>query len=160
MCIAATDERSGGEQGGDFKAGGSGADRALPQSSVLQRRSLLQQSELIYDQTSDFTLGGVRLKENISIVTFLLFQHEIAIVTEEGVEIIGPLSSETNWDIAHMVRLGFVVVMVTTDCGSEFSLAAVCWGDNSDQTWILPLCVVMPHALFKLSMFYWLNCLQ
>lgn len=34
----------------------------------------------------------------------LLFQHEIAIVTEEGVEIVGPLSSETNWDIAHMVR--------------------------------------------------------
>lgn len=33
-----------------------------------------------------------------------LFQYEIAIVTEEGVEIIGPLSSETNWDIAHMVR--------------------------------------------------------
>lgn len=33
-----------------------------------------------------------------------LFQHEIAIVTEEGVEIIGPLSSETNWDIAHLVR--------------------------------------------------------
>uniref|UniRef100_A0A8C4ISF7 Proteasome subunit beta n=1 Tax=Dicentrarchus labrax TaxID=13489 RepID=A0A8C4ISF7_DICLA len=31
-------------------------------------------------------------------------RHEIAIVTEEGVEIIGPLSSETNWDIAHMVR--------------------------------------------------------
>ncbi|XP_076735708.1 proteasome subunit beta type-4-like, partial [Maylandia zebra] len=30
-------------------------------------------------------------------------RHEIAIVTEEGVEILGPLSSETNWDIAHMV---------------------------------------------------------
>uniref|UniRef100_A0A8C4Z7Y3 Proteasome subunit beta n=2 Tax=Gadus morhua TaxID=8049 RepID=A0A8C4Z7Y3_GADMO len=30
-------------------------------------------------------------------------RHEIAIVTEKGVEIIGPLSSETNWDIAHMV---------------------------------------------------------
>ncbi|XP_070840661.1 proteasome subunit beta type-4 [Chaetodon trifascialis] len=30
-------------------------------------------------------------------------RYEIAIVTEEGVEIIGPLSSETNWDIAHMV---------------------------------------------------------
>ncbi|KAM9838920.1 proteasome subunit beta type-4 [Aulostomus maculatus] len=30
-------------------------------------------------------------------------RHEIAIVTEEGVEIIGPLSSETNWDIANMV---------------------------------------------------------
>uniref|UniRef100_A0A3Q4HYY6 Proteasome subunit beta type-4 n=1 Tax=Neolamprologus brichardi TaxID=32507 RepID=A0A3Q4HYY6_NEOBR len=30
-------------------------------------------------------------------------RHEIAIVTEEGVEIVGPLSSETNWDIAHMV---------------------------------------------------------
>ena len=33
-----------------------------------------------------------------------LFKYEIAIVTEEGVEIVGPLSSETNWDIAHMVR--------------------------------------------------------
>ncbi|TNN39588.1 Proteasome subunit beta type-4 [Liparis tanakae] len=31
-------------------------------------------------------------------------KHEIAIVTEAGVEIVGPLSSETNWDIAHMVR--------------------------------------------------------
>ncbi|XP_047460716.1 proteasome subunit beta type-4 [Mugil cephalus] len=30
-------------------------------------------------------------------------RHEIAIVTEDGVEIVGPLSSETNWDIAHMV---------------------------------------------------------
>lgn len=42
-----------------------------------------------------------------------LFQHEIAIVTEEGVEIIGPLSSETNWDIAHMVRygLGFLLII-------------------------------------------------
>ncbi|KAG7501378.1 proteasome subunit beta type-4 [Solea senegalensis] len=30
-------------------------------------------------------------------------RHEIAIVTEKGVEIIGPLSSETNWDIARMV---------------------------------------------------------
>ncbi|KAF3833443.1 hypothetical protein F7725_024647 [Dissostichus mawsoni] len=32
-------------------------------------------------------------------------RHEIAIVTEEGVEIIGPLSSETNWDIAHMINV-------------------------------------------------------
>ncbi|XP_051927251.1 proteasome subunit beta type-4 [Hippocampus zosterae] len=30
-------------------------------------------------------------------------RYEIAIVTEEGVEIKGPLSCETNWDIAHMV---------------------------------------------------------
>ncbi|KTF72748.1 hypothetical protein cypCar_00037492 [Cyprinus carpio] len=30
-------------------------------------------------------------------------RHEIAIVTAEGVEIIGPLSSETNWDIAHLI---------------------------------------------------------
>lgn len=35
---------------------------------------------------------------------FCLFQYEIAIVTADGVEIIGPLSSETNWDIAHLVR--------------------------------------------------------
>uniref|UniRef100_A0A4W5RF09 Proteasome subunit beta n=1 Tax=Hucho hucho TaxID=62062 RepID=A0A4W5RF09_9TELE len=30
-------------------------------------------------------------------------RHEIAIVTEEGVEIVGPMSCETNWEIAHMV---------------------------------------------------------
>lgn len=35
---------------------------------------------------------------------FILFQYEIAIVTADGVEIVGPLSSETNWDIAHLVR--------------------------------------------------------
>uniref|UniRef100_A0A4W5QFT4 Proteasome subunit beta n=1 Tax=Hucho hucho TaxID=62062 RepID=A0A4W5QFT4_9TELE len=31
-------------------------------------------------------------------------RHEIAIVTKEGVEIVGPMSCETNWEIAHMVR--------------------------------------------------------
>uniref|UniRef100_A0A8C8CIJ7 Proteasome subunit beta n=1 Tax=Oncorhynchus tshawytscha TaxID=74940 RepID=A0A8C8CIJ7_ONCTS len=30
-------------------------------------------------------------------------RHEIAIVTKEGVEIVGPMSCETNWEIAHMV---------------------------------------------------------
>ncbi|XP_072304466.1 proteasome subunit beta type-4 isoform X2 [Eucyclogobius newberryi] len=30
-------------------------------------------------------------------------RYEIAVVTAEGVEIIGPLSSETNWDIAHLI---------------------------------------------------------
>lgn len=40
----------------------------------------------------------------VSVTNNVLFQYEIAIVTAEGVEIIGPLSSETNWDIAHMVR--------------------------------------------------------
>ncbi|XP_049607820.1 proteasome subunit beta type-4 [Syngnathus scovelli] len=30
-------------------------------------------------------------------------RYEVAIVTEEGVEIVGPLSSETNWDIAHTI---------------------------------------------------------
>ncbi|KAM4690897.1 proteasome subunit beta type-4 [Rhinophrynus dorsalis] len=30
-------------------------------------------------------------------------RFEIAIVTESGVEIEGPLSSETNWDIAHLI---------------------------------------------------------
>lgn len=32
------------------------------------------------------------------------FQFQIATVTEKGVEIEGPLSAETNWDIAHMIR--------------------------------------------------------
>lgn len=40
----------------------------------------------------------------VSVTNNVLFQYEIAIVTADGVEIIGPLSSETNWDIAHMVR--------------------------------------------------------
>ncbi|XP_077600080.1 proteasome subunit beta type-4 [Stigmatopora nigra] len=30
-------------------------------------------------------------------------RYEIAVVTEDGVEIVGPLSSETSWDIAHLV---------------------------------------------------------
>nr|ACI67336.1 Proteasome subunit beta type-4 precursor [Salmo salar]ADM16064.1 Proteasome subunit beta type-4 precursor [Salmo salar] len=30
-------------------------------------------------------------------------RHEIAIVTKEGVGIVGPMSCETNWEIAHMV---------------------------------------------------------
>ncbi|XP_037120066.1 proteasome subunit beta type-4 [Syngnathus acus] len=30
-------------------------------------------------------------------------RYEVAVVTEEGVEIVGPLSSETNWDIAHTI---------------------------------------------------------
>uniref|UniRef100_H3A4V7 Proteasome subunit beta n=1 Tax=Latimeria chalumnae TaxID=7897 RepID=H3A4V7_LATCH len=34
-------------------------------------------------------------------------RYEIAIVTESGVQIEGPLTSETNWDIAHLVRSGF-----------------------------------------------------
>lgn len=50
------------------------------------------------------TLIGLAFGESSYLMCSFLFQHEIAIVTEEGVEIIGPLSSETNWDIAHLVR--------------------------------------------------------
>lgn len=39
-----------------------------------------------------------------SLRALLSFQFQIATVTEKGVEIEGPLSAETNWDIAHMIR--------------------------------------------------------
>lgn len=45
LSFAASDEGGGGKQGRDLQAGGSRPDWALPQSVVLQRRSLLQQSE-------------------------------------------------------------------------------------------------------------------
>lgn len=31
-------------------------------------------------------------------------QYEVAIATEKGVEVEGPLTLEANWDIAHLVR--------------------------------------------------------
>ena len=31
-------------------------------------------------------------------------QYELAVVTDDGVEIEGPLSLETNWEVAHYVR--------------------------------------------------------
>lgn len=40
----------------------------------------------------------------IFIESSAFFQFQIATVTEKGVEIEGPLSAETNWDIAHMIR--------------------------------------------------------
>lgn len=38
--------------------------------------------------------------------TFNVFspQYEVAIATEKGVEVEGPLTLEANWDIAHLVR--------------------------------------------------------
>lgn len=45
VCFAASDEGGGGKQARTLQAGGSRPDRALPQSVVLQRRSLLQQGE-------------------------------------------------------------------------------------------------------------------
>lgn len=118
MYFAASDEGGGGKQGRDLQAGGSRPDRTLPQSVVLQRCSFLQQSESTSSKVSDYThfipfpflsmkivLSSSYVKEKHSFTLFVvLFQYEIAIVTEDGVEIIGPLSSETNWDIAHMVR--------------------------------------------------------
>ena len=32
------------------------------------------------------------------------FQYELAIITADGAEILGPLTQETNWDIAHYVK--------------------------------------------------------
>ena len=38
--------------------------------------------------------------------TFNVFspQYEVAVATEKGVEVEGPLTLEANWDIAHLVR--------------------------------------------------------
>ena len=33
-----------------------------------------------------------------------LLQYEIGIATADGIEILGPLSLDTNWDIAHAIR--------------------------------------------------------
>lgn len=35
---------------------------------------------------------------------FQNFQYEIAVVTADGARTEGPKSSETNWNIAHMVK--------------------------------------------------------
>lgn len=99
LC-AASDEGGGGEQGGDHQTGGTGTGGAVPQGVVLQRCSLLQQSKSHRRAHSGVWTPSRESNNFISVS----FQHEIAIVTEEGVEILGPLSSETNWDIAHMVR--------------------------------------------------------
>lgn len=58
-----------------------------------------------HSNSSQYT-NSMSVPEHHNLLVFfvVLFQYEIAIVTEEGVEIISPLSSETNWDIAHMVR--------------------------------------------------------
>ena len=49
----------------------------------------------------DFFMGvGV----GIFIGSSAFFQFQIATVMEKGVEIEGPLSAETNWEIAHMIR--------------------------------------------------------
>jgi len=46
--------------------------------------------------------SGGRALLKTSIVSSL--QYEVAIVTEKGVEVEGPLTLEANWDIAHLVR--------------------------------------------------------
>lgn len=35
---------------------------------------------------------------------FFQFQYELAIITADGAEILGPLTQEANWDIAHYVK--------------------------------------------------------
>lgn len=104
VCFAASDEGGGGKQARALQAGGPRPDRALPQSVVLQRRSLLQQSESTQQHVPLHKLHVLPFTSRPSSFCVVPFQYEIAIVTEEGVEIISPLSSETNWDIAHMVR--------------------------------------------------------
>lgn len=64
--------------------------------SLISMLSQLHSTESLICRSVNETLFSERV--------MFLFQYEIAIVTEEGVEIVGPLSSETNWDIAHMVR--------------------------------------------------------
>lgn len=44
------------------------------------------------------------IRVGIFIESSAFFQFQIATVTEKGVEIEGPLSAETSWDIAHMIR--------------------------------------------------------
>ena len=42
--------------------------------------------------------------------TLCVLQYEIAVVTDKGVEIEGPLQLESNWDVAHYVRYNNYVV--------------------------------------------------
>ena len=35
---------------------------------------------------------------------FTFIQYELAIITADGAEVIGPLTQDTNWDIAHYVK--------------------------------------------------------
>ena len=35
---------------------------------------------------------------------YFIFQYELAIITADGAEILGPLTQDTNWDIAHYVK--------------------------------------------------------
>ena len=46
---------------------------------------------------------GERERER-EITSIFLFQYELAIITADGAEILGPLTQETNWDIAHYVK--------------------------------------------------------
>lgn len=59
------------------------------------------------------------------------FQFQIATVTEKGVEIEGPLSAETNWDIAHMIRLVIGKKLVTDWGGLWLTLSWAFLGDSS-----------------------------
>ncbi|MBN3300013.1 PSB4 protein, partial [Amia calva] len=51
-----------------------------------------------YNRVSHASQSGLTTPEPVPL------QHEIAVVTEDGVKIEGPLSSETNWEIAHLIR--------------------------------------------------------
>ena len=37
-------------------------------------------------------------------IFFYIIQYELAIITADGAEVIGPLTQDTNWDIAHYVK--------------------------------------------------------
>lgn len=89
-----------------------------PELSKQEARDLIERCLKVLYYRDARSYNRVSQRSNMSrpqapcpclhITAFLFFvvpfQYEIAIVTEEGVEIISPLSSETNWDIAHMVR--------------------------------------------------------
>lgn len=37
-------------------------------------------------------------------MSVLVSQYELTTVTDKGVEVEGPLTLETNWEIAHLIR--------------------------------------------------------
>lgn len=38
------------------------------------------------------------------IISYFILQYELAIITADGAEILGPLTQDTSWDIAHYVK--------------------------------------------------------
>lgn len=61
---------------------------------------------LLTDQSFHWAHLQFRYGIQALLRTFNVFspQYEVAIATEKGVEVEGPLTLEANWDIAHLVR--------------------------------------------------------